>query len=318
MFDIVMPLYNKEEFVGATIEAVLAQSYRDWRLFVVDDGSSDRSAELVRSYDDPRIILIHQDNRGVGPARNRGIGAGTAEWIVFLDADDVWNADHLAELQELRHTFPEASLIGCAFNRFSGAITPKVQSDGASERRLARYFAECARGRELLLTSSAAARRSAIREVGDFKDLPGNEDVELWARLALHGPVAVSSRRTVNYRVDTGGITEKGMGARKPQAKPTRREELSSTIPTLERALPAIVDPQVRDDIIAYMDSRIGIRLTAAVLEGDVGYARQLLPLYRAKPMGQARIAATIAKLPEPIGKTIVMLGRTIRRARRS
>ena len=303
MFDIVMTLYNKEEFVGATVEAVLAQTYRDWRLLVVDDGSTDRCAELVRGYDDPRITLIEQANQGVGPARNTGIGAGTAQWIAFLDGDDVWNGDHLAELDALRRAFPEAVLVGCAFKRFSGSITPGQDSAGASRRRLARYFAECASGRELFLTSSAAVPRAAMREVGDFKDLPGNEDVELWARLALHGPVAVSSRQTVNYRVDTGGITEKGMGSRTPDAKPMRREELSSTIPTLDRALPTIADPRLRDDIIAYMDSRIGIRLVAAVMQGDIDYARQLRALYRGRPVGQARIAASVAALPRPLAK---------------
>ncbi len=317
MFDVVMPLYNKEEFVGATIEAVLAQSFPHWRLIIVDDGSSDRSPALVAGFNDPRISLIPQKNQGVGPARNVGIHAGSGEWIAFLDADDVWNADHLAELDMLRQAYPAAALLGCAFRRFSGAVEASLESEGASSPRLARYFADCAKGRELLVTSSAAVRRAAIYAVGDFEDLPGNEDVELWARLALHGPVAVSRRATVNYRVDSGGITDSGMGDRKPERRPTRREDLSSTIPTLERALPAVADVELRKDIVAYMDSRIGIRMTAAVIEGDIDYARQLSRLYRGRPTGQARIAATIANLPSPIGKAVMSIRRRIRRLSR-
>src|SRR5438445_10730215 len=240
MFDVVMSLCNKEKFVGTTIEAVLGQTLADWRLFVVDDGSTRAGVEVVLSFDDPRITLIRQKNQGVGPARNAGIRAGSAEWIAFLDADDVWNADHLEELDALRREFDDAGLIGCAFRRFSGEITPQTRSASPGKRRLARYFAESARGGELFFTSSAAVRRSAIDEIGDFEPLPGNEDVELWARLALHGPVAVSSRQTVNYRVDTGGITDKGMRGSKAPAKPLRREELSSTIPTLTQLLPSI------------------------------------------------------------------------------
>ena len=163
------------------------------------------------------------------------------------------------------------------------------------------------------MTSSAAVRRTAIDAVGPFEDLPGNEDVELWARLALHGPVAVSAKPTVNYRVDSGGITDKGMGSRRPGPKPTRREDLSSTIPTLERALPTITDARLRGDVIAYMDSRIGIRMTAAVLEGDVDYARQLLELYSGKPTGKARVAAKIASLPRPVAKAAMALRRKIK-----
>jgi Glycosyl transferase family 2 len=315
MFDVVISLYNKEKYVEATIDAVLAQSCADWRLIVVDDGSSDQGAELVGRYGDPRITLIRQANHGVGPARNVGVHAGSANWVAFLDADDVWNADHLAELDALRRAFPQAVLIGCAFERFSGEVRPKQRSGGRGERRLARYFAECAGGRELLLTSSAAVRRSAIAEVGGFEPLPGNEDVELWARLALHGPVAVSGRRTVNYRVDTGGITDQGMAGRKPTPKPMRREELSSTIPTLTRLLPQIAGERLRKDVVDYMDSRVGLSLVAAVSAGDMAYARHLVSLYEGTPRGQARVAGWIAKLPVPVGRSCVRAGLLLKRA---
>lgn len=314
MFDIVMSLYNKEKFVTATIKAVLAQTYEDWRLIVVDDGSADRGADVVAGYDDPRIRLIRQGNRGVGTARNAGIRAGSAEWIALLDADDVWNVDHLEELDGLRRDFPQAVLIGSGFTRFSGAITPPTLSGGSRERRLARYFAECARGRELFFTSSAAVRRTALGEVGEFEDLPGNEDVELWARLALHGAVAVSSKHTANYRVDTGGITEEGMGGHKPAPKPMRREELSSTIPMLDRALPGVADPVLRQDIVAYMDSRIGLRLVSAVLERDFDYARHLISLYKGKPRGKAWVAALIARLPKLLARSAVALSSLVKR----
>ncbi|HEU4697106.1 MAG TPA: glycosyltransferase family A protein [Sphingomicrobium sp.] len=306
MFDVVMPLFNKEKFVAAAIESVLAQAFDQWRLFIVDDGSTDGGAEVVRGYGDPRITLIEQANQGVGPARNAGIGAGQAEWIAFIDADDVWNAGHLEELDALRRSFDDALLIGCAFRRFSGPVALAMRSSAGGERRVLRYFAECARGHELFVTSSAAVRRSALEAVGDFKPLPGNEDVELWARLALHGHVAVSSKPTVNYRIDTGGITDSG---REESPKPTRRQDFSSTIPTLEHALPGVTDPTLRQDIIDYMDSRIGVRLVREVLDGDMTYARQVRTFYRGTPRGKARLAAAIARLPGPLARLIVRGG---------
>jgi len=315
MFDIVMPLYNKEGFVREAIDSVMAQTFAEWRLFVVDDGSTDGGAEVVRAFGDPRIELIEQPNGGVGPARNRGIRAGKSDWIAFLDSDDVWNADHLEELDELRGRFPDAALIGCAFQRFSGTINAGQKSTAYARRGLTRYFGECARGCELLITSSAAVPRAALAEVGDFKPLPGNEDVELWARLALMGPVEVSSRCTVNYRVDTGGITDSGR--RQPSSRPTRREELSSTIPTLEEALPSLADPALEQDINDYIDSRIGIRMVAAVLQGDISYARTLRTLYRGEPRGKARTAARIASMPTPIARLVVLAGIIAKRLRR-
>jgi hypothetical protein len=147
-------------------------------------------------------------------------------------------------------------------------------------------------------------RRSAISKVGDFQPLPGNEDVELWARLALHGPVASSTKRTVHYRVNTGGITDLGMEEQSSSPRALRRETLSSTIPTLSSRLPDVQDRRLRDDIEAYMDSRIGLSLVAAVRAGDFDRARAVLALYGGKPIGKALLAAAITKLPSPIART--------------
>jgi len=307
MFDVVLTLFNKKEFIADTLASVSGQSFDEWRMFVVDDGSTDGGADIVDALHDPKITLIRQANQGVGPARNRGIAAGSAEWIAFLDGDDIWNADHLAELDELRRAFPDAALIGAGFQRFAGAGEPLAISPGRPNRRRARYFHECARGAELFTTSSAAVSRVALETIGAFEPLPGNEDVELWARLALHGPVAVSDKRTILYRTESGGITD--TLARGPRKKPLEREQLSSTIPTLSRLLPGIDDPELARDIAEYMDSRIGLSMIGAVLAGDFAYARQLRALYRTQPLGKARWAALIARLPNPLARLVVSAG---------
>lgn len=317
MFDIVMSLFNKEKFVEDTINSVLSQRHREWRLFAVDDGSTDRSAAIVEAFGDPRITLIRQKNQGVGPARNAGIRAGSSAWIAFLDADDVWNSDHLAELQATIDRHPGAVIVGSGFRRFSGKACPKQHSDGRDRRELVRYFELAARGREMFFTSSCAVRRSVLAAVGTFEPLPGNEDVELWARVALRGPVAVSDKQTVNYRVDTGGITDAGMAGRKEPARPTERDKMSSTIPTLTRLLPTVNDARLRRDIRAYMDSRVGLSLVAAVLDGNIAYARHVRSLYEGKPKGKARIAAAIARLPEGLAQRVVRSLRRLKGSRR-
>ena len=132
------------------------------------------------------------------------------------------------------------------------------------------------------------------------------------------GPVAVSSRQTVNYRVDTGGITDKGMRGSKAPAKPLRREELSSTIPTLTQLLPSITDRRLRNEVIEYMDSKVGLALVAAALEGDISYARHLVSLYEGKPQGKARVAAAIARLPGPIARSVISIGQRTKRFTRT
>jgi GT2 family glycosyltransferase len=91
----IIPLYNKEPYVSRAVESVLAQTFEDFELIVIDDGSTDGGPDIVRRYADPRLRLIYQDNAGPGAARNRGIAEATARYVAFLDADDEWMPDFL-------------------------------------------------------------------------------------------------------------------------------------------------------------------------------------------------------------------------------
>ena len=88
MISVVIPLYNKEPIIEKSIRSVLSQDYDDFEVVVVNDGSTDRSAEIVKNIDDSRVCLIEQENGGPSKARNTGVRNAKGEWIVFLDADD--------------------------------------------------------------------------------------------------------------------------------------------------------------------------------------------------------------------------------------
>ena len=93
MISIVIPLYNKEQQIGKTLESVFAQSFQDYEVVIVNDGSTDKSVEIVEGMADKRIRLINQKNSGVSAARNKGIQESRGEYIAFLDADDEWKPD---------------------------------------------------------------------------------------------------------------------------------------------------------------------------------------------------------------------------------
>ena len=95
MITIVIPLYNKESQIVDAIQSVFSQSFQDFELIVVNDGSTDNSIEMVKRFVDPRIKLITQKNAGVSAARNHGIKEAKGEFITFLDADDSWEPDFL-------------------------------------------------------------------------------------------------------------------------------------------------------------------------------------------------------------------------------
>lgn len=112
-FSVMMPVYNHAAYVGAAIESVLAQTFRDWELVVVDDGSTDESGAIVDGYaaKDPRIVAIHQTNGGEGAARNRALAAARAPWITFLDSDDLWYPETLRHYADFIAAHPEATFL---------------------------------------------------------------------------------------------------------------------------------------------------------------------------------------------------------------
>lgn len=97
---VIVPLYNKEKFIGTTINSVLQQTDKDFELIIVDDGSTDNSAAVVKAINDPRIRLIQKENEGVSAARNTGIKESNGEWLLFLDADDELAENALAHFAE--------------------------------------------------------------------------------------------------------------------------------------------------------------------------------------------------------------------------
>lgn len=101
MFSVVIPLYNKEKQIKRTLDTVLNQSYTNFEIVIINDGSTDKSVEVVKGINDPRIRLIDQKNGGVSAARNRGIRESKNKWIAFLDADDLWEKNKLDEIAKV-------------------------------------------------------------------------------------------------------------------------------------------------------------------------------------------------------------------------
>ena len=216
---VVIPLYNKGPHIARALNSVLAQTFQDFEVIVVDDGSTDDGAEVVRSFEDPRIRLIQQENRGVSAARNRGIEAARAELVAFLDADDEWLPGFLETILRLRTRYPDAGLYGTAYElHFPGSIVETVCIRGGGDRLLSSYFGAIVNygsnnPHYPFNSSSFAAPKNILLAVGGFPlGVKWNEDAMLWGVTALQFPVAYSPdvcsiihRHTAN---DSSEITE--------------------------------------------------------------------------------------------------------------
>ena len=130
---VVMPIYNVELFVAESVQSVLTQSFTDFELICVDDGGTDRSMEIVRNFDDDRIRIVSQANRGLAGARNTGIANARGDFIALLDSDDVWHRDklqlhyiHLTANPEVGVSYAGSRLIDCDGQVLSIAMRPRL------------------------------------------------------------------------------------------------------------------------------------------------------------------------------------------------
>ena len=199
MISVVIPLYNKEKQIAHTLQSVFNQTFQDFEVVIVDDGSTDGSVAEVEKFGDLRIRVVHQQNAGVSAARNRGIDEATGELIAFLDADDEWKPEYLATQYHLYQKYPDCSVYACnyEFRDSEGKVSPTiirklpfVGEDGI----LSNYFEVACCSHPPLWTSAVMVKKQAIQAVGGFPvGIKSGEDLLTWARLAVNGVIAFSN-----------------------------------------------------------------------------------------------------------------------------
>ena len=106
-YSVVIPLYNKEHYIAGTLRSVLTQTFPDYEVIVVDDGSTDHSLQACKEVRSDKIRVVQQVNQGVSAARNKGIELAAGEYICFLDADDTWHPDYLQNIETICRNIPK-------------------------------------------------------------------------------------------------------------------------------------------------------------------------------------------------------------------
>lgn len=207
---VVIPLYNKSYSVHRAIDSVLSQQHRCGEVIVVNDGSTDNSAEIVRSdYSDQIasgvIRLFEQKNLGVSAARNKGISEATNEFICFLDADDEWHEDHLKKIYQLISDFPNADLYCTTFLK---SINGRSSAEGSKAlppdfRGYVPDFFKWSTKGSVAKSSVVCVRKSALARIGGFPaGVVAGEDLITWILLALNGGVVAQRAHTVTVYIE--------------------------------------------------------------------------------------------------------------------
>lgn len=183
---VVLPVFNRSQWVCEAVDSVLAQTMRDFELIVVDDGSTDATPDALRHYGD-RFRLLHQQNRGVSAARNRGVRHGRGKWIAFLDSDDVWLPEKLAAQAAFLQSRPAARICQTEeiWIRNNVRVNPGRRHRKPSGDIFTASLALC-----LVSPSAVMMEKSLFMETGGFDEsLPAAEDYDLWLRISLRHPV---------------------------------------------------------------------------------------------------------------------------------
>lgn len=208
LISVIIPAYNAERTILETIESVQQQTFSDFELIVINDGSTDRTLERLDTVEDPRLQIFSYSNGGLPVARNRGISHATGEFIAFLDADDLWTPDKLElQLAALQHR-PEA---GVAYS-----WTYFMDDQGKSFHVGEPIFFEGNVYAKLLVSNFIASgsnpliRRQAIESVGEFDStLRAAEDWDYWLRLAPRWPFVIVPKPQIFYRLSSGAMSSK-------------------------------------------------------------------------------------------------------------
>lgn len=207
MFSVIIPVYNGAKFIDNAVNSVFSQTNQDWELIVVNDGSFDDTKTVLKKYENnEKVKVINQENSGVSVARNNGFSASKGEYIVFLDADDVWHNNHLEVMAELIAKNPGAGLYG-TFTRtelVNGDVIEKAEYfDGKEEDVfLEDFFAEYHKDKsaKMFTVITTCILRDAFIKAGGFPvGCKIGEDLELSLVVAAYYPVVLSSKATATY-----------------------------------------------------------------------------------------------------------------------
>ncbi|EGV42621.1 glycosyltransferase family 2 protein [Bizionia argentinensis JUB59] len=208
-FSIIIPLYNKEHFIVNTLQSALDQTYSDFEIIIINDGSTDGSLEKINQFTDSRVSIFTIKNQGVSHARNFGISKASANYIAFLDADDLWLPNHLESLKNLILNYPncgiycksyqkkffENTTLNCKFYNlkkdFSGIIPDYFLNSFIDE---------------IAWTSAVAMPKIILNKYRGFDiALKSGQDTDLWTKVAIHEKVAFSTKTSAVKVINADG-----------------------------------------------------------------------------------------------------------------
>ncbi|WP_276499736.1 glycosyltransferase family 2 protein [Pontibacter litorisediminis] len=198
MFSVIIPLYNKEVTIAVTLNSVLNQTFKDFEVIIINDGSTDDSLYVVNSFNDPRLYVSSQENAGVSQARNNAVLKARYDYLAFLDADDYWAPNYLEEIAKLIKSYPQNHVFTTAYQ-----VITRNRSFSQCERLqegLIEDFFKTRATNHIMRTSATVVHKIALDAVGGFPPgMYGGEDDYTWAKIAIKYKIVFSPKVLATY-----------------------------------------------------------------------------------------------------------------------
>jgi glycosyltransferase involved in cell wall biosynthesis len=209
MFSIVIPYYNKSAYIVRCIDSILSQTFTDYEVILVDDGSTDNGIDLISKKYGDFIKIFHQDNQGVSAARNHGIQKAKYKYIALLDADDAWHPQYLESVNGVITTEKEVKIVGCHYSRDLSFFENKHTIP--SYFKFENYFKKAIRNTYFTSSSSVIEKSFFDENEGFNTNLKKGEDHDLWFRVLLNVGNSFYITNTLVYYSDedTNQATQK-------------------------------------------------------------------------------------------------------------
>ncbi|HHP7231498.1 MAG TPA: glycosyltransferase family 2 protein [Xenococcaceae cyanobacterium] len=211
---VIIPAYNAERTILATIKSVQQQTFKDLEIIVIDDGSSDRTREILATIDDERLKINSYSNQGLSTARNRGIARAKGKYLSFIDADDLWTPDKLAKQLTALKSNPQASVAYSWMVLMVEATDNHEQTSFISGKKVAftgNVYEKLLLDNFIGNGSNILVKQGAIASVGEFDTtLKSCEDWDYYLRLAAKYNFALVPEHQIIYRKTPGTMTSKG------------------------------------------------------------------------------------------------------------
>ena len=212
MVSVIIPLYNEAPYIEKAIRSVLAQTFQEFELIVIDDGSTDNGFEIAKKVLSAVFPPLggqeayQQQNQGVSVTRNNGVKLAKYDYIAFLDADDWWDVDYLLEMKSLITKYPEAAIYTSSYYKVKNSkmIPAQIGVENGFKEGYINYFKAYSRSLWMPVTSiTATLRKSVFEEMNGFNPLLKlGEDFDLWVRIAAKYKVALLNKPLAYYNQD--------------------------------------------------------------------------------------------------------------------